>query len=354
MHDSPQANNRKLRELTVMGSPSEIGYQHGRAFAVEIQRFLDDDLARINSLRERPLSRENALRAAGQYAKWIEREVPDVADEIAGIARGSNIDYLEAVLLQIRREIVADHTASECTAIGRWTDTSCLLAQTVDLAGNMGDLALILKVVPLRPDSPAVCMFTFIGLCGYLGLNESGLAICINMIQSPGWRPGVSPYALMRHLLSKASVAEALDEIQRIHRASSRFFMLADWQGLVGVEMTVNDHRTLNARRLVHTNHFIHRDFTGMERNTRSGLANSRLRFDRASKLFADGDVPEVILRDHENFPRSICSHNQGSIRVPCTVGAVILKPREQELLATAGLPCQNLFETFSIRGMRA
>src|SRR5438105_4555696 len=235
MCDTPQAKTRTLHELTVRGTPAEIGFQHGYRFLTEIQRFLNDDLARVNLIREVRLPRAKALRFAGHYAQWVEREIPDVAEEIAGLAKGAGIDYLEAMFLQVRREIIADKSASDCTTLGSWTDTSYWLAQTVDLVGDMADLAMILRVIPSHAASPTICIFTFIGLCGYLGMNESGLAIGINMIQSPDWGPGVSPYLLMRHLLSKTSVAEAIEEIQRIHRASSRFFMLADLRGLTGV-----------------------------------------------------------------------------------------------------------------------
>jgi isopenicillin-N N-acyltransferase like protein len=349
-YDSPPVKTRKLRELTVQGTPGEIGFQHGRAFKTEIHRFLNDDLARINLLREIPLARNKALHIAGRYARCVEHEVPEIAEEIAGLAKGAGIDYLEAMLLQVRREIIASRSAADCTTVGSWTDTSYWLAQTVDLAGDMTDLAVILRIVPSHPGSPTICMFTFIGLSGYLGMNESGLAIGINMLHSPGWRPGVSPYILMRHLLGKTSAAEALEEIQRIRRASSRFFMLADSRGLLGVEMTVNNHRTLCARRLVHTNHFIHPELVDHERNTSSGIKNSKIRFDRALELLDGGHPAESILRDHENYPRSICFHGNADIRVPRTTAAVVLKPAERLLRAVAGSPCENPFQTFPLR----
>jgi len=68
-----------------------------------------------------------------------------------------------AGLAKVRREIIADRSTSDCPTLGAWTDTSYWLAQTVDLAGEMANLAMILRIIPSHPDSPATCMFTFTG-----------------------------------------------------------------------------------------------------------------------------------------------------------------------------------------------
>ena len=347
-HFPPQNHGfSSIPELTVKGSPYEIGLQHGEAFSQQIRGFVDDHLARVNLLRNRPLERDEAMRIAGRYALWIERDLPAIAEEIAGVAHGAGIKYEEAVLLQIRRELI--HTGSKCgdctSIVSRNEEGDVVVAQTIDLAGRMGDLALILRIIPEDPVNPSLCMFTFMGLCGYAGFNSVGLAAGLNMVFSSSWREGVPVYLLLRSLLGKRSIAEAHQDICRIHRASSRYLALADSQSVTGFELTVDDIRTFTVLPLVHTNHYLHPDFQRIDTLDGAVLECSKKRADRAHRLL-EQEVPlELILQDHDNYPRSICAHNLGNSAVTDTVAAIVMNPAKVEMKALVGHPCERSFQ---------
>jgi isopenicillin-N N-acyltransferase-like protein len=342
-------NNVRRRRLTVTGSPYEIGYQHGLTFRKEITQLLNDNVARVNYLRNRTLTLADALSQASSCARYIEEQTPKIADEIAGLAKGAGITYLEAVLLQIRRELI--HGTSlhgDCTSWGFNDGGKVGMAQTIDLAGGMSEFLLILNINPLNTSSPRVCMFTFTGLCGYLGFNSSGIAIGLNMIYCARWRAGVPAYLLIRHLLSKHSIAEILEEIPKIHRASSRYLMIGDARHILGIEMTIDEYRILTDSPVVHSNHFLHPDLVSYEEMNGKPLLFSHRRLERLRTLLQSGTSPAEIFKDHEGYPQGICEHGT-NMRGVNTVGATVIYPGDRRMLAMLGRPCQEEFEEYRL-----
>lgn len=343
-------NSTGHRRLIVTGTPYQIGYQHGHTFHKEISQLLGDNVARINYLRTKPLTLSNALRKASSYARHIEKHMPEIAEEITGIADGAGISYLEAILLQIRRELIHGRSLhGDCTSLASYDSGKVVMAQTIDLAGGMREFALILNIIPCDPLKPKVCMFTFTGLCGYLGFNSAGIAIGLNMIYSAGWRPGVPAYLLIRHLLGQHSLDAALGEIEKIHRASSRYIMMGDARRILGIEMTVNGQRIFRQSPLVHTNHFLHLDLVNLEELNGGPLAFSQKRLERLRALLLTGMSPEDIFKDHEGLPWSICEHGGANMRGINTVGATIIYPGERKMLALIGRPCEEQFQEYRL-----
>jgi predicted choloylglycine hydrolase len=268
-----------------------------------------------------------------------------MAEQVAGLAAGASITYEQAMLLQLRRELILHPgEANDCTSIAFSRDDSGpVIAQNVDLTGDLSELSLVLHITSSDPSRPNICLMTFVGLCAYLGINSHGLAVGINMITSAGWRPGVPPYLLVGHILGCSSTEEAVDELARIRRASSRYLVLADENGAVGVEMTVNDLRTIRAPLLAHANHFLHPDFQSAELKTGEPLTCSRDRLQQIAALAADGVDAVEMLRSP-----GICVHNDGDARNIETVAGVVMTPRTRELRIAAGHPCESKFETYS------
>ncbi|HEV7239243.1 MAG TPA: C45 family peptidase [Thermoanaerobaculia bacterium] len=337
-------------ELFVAGVPYEIGVQYGNAMAAEIDRFLHDGLARINRLRDTPLSAAAVSKFVGESAFWIEKEIPAIAEQVSGLAAGAGITYEQAMSLQLRRELIRHpREAGDCTSIAHvGNGRGPLIAQNVDLVGDLSELSLVLHVESSDASRPKICLLTFVGLCAYLGINSHGLAVGINMVTSAGWRAGVPPYLLVGHILGCSSIAEALDELARIRRASSRYFVLADPGEAVGVEMTVTDLRILRAPLLAHANHFLHPDLQSLETKSGAELACSHDRLQRIASLAARGVDAQEMLGDHDGFPNSICVHNNGDLREIETVAGVVMVPRNRELRIAFGHPCRSEFRAYT------
>ncbi len=339
----------QLPLIEVAGTAFERGAGLGTQLGERIRAFLDQDLARVNRVRARPLSHAAARRYVARVAPIVEAELPEIAQEVRGLAAGARIAYADAMLLQFRRELISA-ADDDCTTVAGFDARGAFVAQNVDLAGDLEDLGIVVRERPSEPGEPAVLMFTHVGLLGYLGLNAAGLGVGINMVLSDGWRPGVAPYLLVRQLLRQRSLAAALHEIERVPRASSRCFLITDGTRIVDVEMTAREHAVAEAGFHLHTNHYVIPALAVHDRYPAGGT--SRPRFERAELLLGDrGDLsPEklaAVLRDHDRHPLGICAHQPGALNR--TIASVMLFPSEGRLLASMGPPCSNDYHPYEL-----
>ncbi|WP_434752337.1 C45 family autoproteolytic acyltransferase/hydolase [Paenibacillus amylolyticus] len=344
-----------LKHIIVSGSPFERGTQYGETLRHDIRDFLNDNIARINSIRRNPFTLEEALGITDSHIPHIEACTPQLAEEIKGLAQGAGISYREGMLLQLRREIIA--TGLECTAFACFSQEGrAVIAQNVDLAGGMTDLGMILEVQTPGAD-PDLLMYTHVGLIGYLGINSYGLGIGLNMVLSPGWRPGVPPYLLIRHLLHQPTLEKCEREIGRVRRASSRNLLMTDGMRLVNVEMTVEHERSIEDSLLVHTNHYLHEDFIGCDLVNPNTSTYPRLK--RAKdRLRQYGDRPAVwqmeeLLAYHESGPGNLCVHQDEDLSNVATIASVILEPSTGRMRICKGYPCTEPFYDYRIERSR-
>jgi len=133
------------------GQPFDVGYQHGAARAGALRAFIDDDLCRINRLAPSPVSMESLRPVLDAYGAAIAAATPRLSEEIDGLASGAGISREMAVLLQVRREIIGFQRVparGDCTTYASLTagpDGGPVLAQTVDLNGNLDDQIAVLE-----------------------------------------------------------------------------------------------------------------------------------------------------------------------------------------------------------------
>lgn len=249
-----------MRVIPVTGPARERGETLGRAHRDTIHRLL--------AWRATPAA------AVWPYAECVHRHLPFLAAEVTGLAAGSGIDEADAWWLQLRRELLAV-PAGDCTTVA--FGAAGLVGQTVDLPPVLGDG---LHALDLAPDAgaPAALVVTFAGLLGYLGTNSAGLAVAINMVQSADWRVGVPPYLLVRAVLRCRGLAEAVELLRTVPRASSRCLTLVAGGTAAAVEMTATDLRATEAATVTMTNHFLHPDLVPLDTSAPAARMESRLR----------------------------------------------------------------------------
>jgi isopenicillin-N N-acyltransferase like protein len=337
------------------GPPFDVGGRHGAARAAELRAFLDDGLARIGRLAPEPVSVPALLPRLAAYSAAIAAATPRLSEEIDGLAQGAGICREEAVLLQVRREIIGFQrvpAAGDCTTYASLTagpGGGPVLAQTVDLNGNLDDQIAVLDVG--WDDAPRrVLVLSFGGLLGYLGMNSDGLAIGLNLVLGGDWQPGLPPYLAIRHLLDQAgSVAEALAILPGLPLASSRSLTLCDQNSAATVEIVDNELRLVEPG--VHTNHLLHPDFAQRDALNVFARNSSRLRL-TAGQAALDS-LPAAGADVEQHFARlsqpPICVADTGDIRRERTVAAVVMLPDRGELHIRPGDPSRSATQSFRI-----
>jgi isopenicillin-N N-acyltransferase like protein len=335
------------------GPPAQAGRRHGATRGPALRRFLDDRLGRVNALLPEPVTLAGLAPLLRQYRDAIACATPDLATEIDGLAEGAGISRDEALFLQVRREILGYRrvpAGGDCTTLAR-TGSRALVAQTIDLSGNLDDQLAVLEVSRQDAGRRALVL-SFAGLLGYLGLNSDGLAIGLNLVVGGEWGPGLPPYLAIRHLLDNAgSVSEAIEILAKLPLASSRCLVLCDPTSCVAVEACAGQIRVLEGPDIVHTNHFLHPDFAAADalnvfaRNSSvrrlaagSAALDALSSVDGAEACFGPLSQPPVLVPD------------VGDIRLERTVAAVVMFPADGELHVRRGDPSVQPTEVFHLR----
>lgn len=357
--------------IRASGEPFEVGYAHGAARAAALRAFLDDGLARISWLAPAPVSLPGLRPVLAEYDARIAAAAPRLSEEISGLAAGAGISREEAVLLQARRELIGYQrvpvpSRGDCTtyaSLSDGPDGEPVLAQTVDLNGDLDDQVTVLDV-GVSGSGRRALLLSFGGLLGYLGLNSDGLAIGLNLVLGGDWGPGLPPYLAIRYLLDNAGcVADALAIVADLPLASSRSLMLCDPVSAACVELLDGEARLVETADLVHTNHFLHPDFASRDqlnvfaRNSSvlrrkaaaAGLAGIRL--GRGPGMGAGAGVEE-----HFGLLAQppICVAGERDIRRERTVAAVVMLPARGELHLRPGNPAASATQAFRLAGAGA
>ncbi|MEU5158922.1 C45 family peptidase [Streptomyces sp. NPDC020875] len=345
--------------VRLTGDPFELGRQHGAARAVELRAFLGDGLARLNHLNDTPLTLDGLRPTIAAFRREIEAAVPELAEEIRGLAEGAGISHEEALLLQTRREVVGYQDTGrppqgDCTTYTRVDPAGphSVLAQTVDLNGNLDDQTCVLSVARTGTRREVLTL-SFGGLLGYLGMNSDGLAVGINLVLGGRWRAGLPPYLAVRHVLDTAgSVDEALGVLEGLRLASSRSLTLCDPRGAAYTEFLDGRMHTVRAMRTVHTNHFLHREFIPYDKLNVFARNSSRRRLD-ACTLRLDA-LPEAALPTEHLALLStppIFVPDNGNIRRERTVAVVAMRPAFGDLHLLGSRPSEPA-RVFSARAL--
>ncbi|HEX4829607.1 MAG TPA: C45 family peptidase [Trebonia sp.] len=352
------------------GEPFDVGYQHGAALAARLRAFLDDGLARVGKLAAGPASLEGLRPVLAEYDARIAAATPRLGEEIGGLAAGAGITREEAVLLQVRREVIGYQRVpalvrGDCTTyahLAAGPGGEPVLAQTVDLNGDLDDQIAVLDI-GLSGAGRRALLLSFGGLLGYLGINSDGLAVGLNLVLGGDWGPGLPPYLAIRHLLDNAgSVAEAIAILRDLPLASSRTLTLCDRTSVACVELLSGEARLVGspqsgtegtpARELVHTNHFLHPDFTRYDQLNIFARNSSALRLKTAVAGLATLGAPGGAgVEEHFGLLSQppICVAGNGDIRREKTVAAVVLLPARGELHLRPGDPSASATESFRL-----
>jgi hypothetical protein len=178
--------------IEASGSPRNVGLQYGRKAAERIRRTID---IYQRSFAEKGVDWTVARTAAAPYALRIERAYPRIAEEMRGIATGAGVPFEDIVAINARTDILhgslgkardGSDDIDGCTSAVALPPTTreghLIHAQNWDWRDECADCSIVLKIVP--DTGPSMLLFAEAGLVAYVGLNNAGLAITTNHLES--------------------------------------------------------------------------------------------------------------------------------------------------------------------------
>ncbi len=345
--------------IEVSGSARERGMQHGQKARARIERSIAN-YARLFAYCG--IDWAGAQRLGAGYRDIIGGFDPALLAEIEGIAAGAGRQVNEILALNARTEILPPHYPGEphpersriraanakqgvpdwgeCTALAvkpaQSANGSTLLAQNWDWLGVQRAVLVLLRV---HDAAGAACLtLTEAGMLAKIGFNRQGFGVCLNILRSAddGARAGVPVHALLRALLARASVADAIEFAGRLSFGASSNVLCADASGdTAALEISPRGLEVLRGTEaaLCHTNHFL-APAAARHQAALAPSLSTRPRLERINALtrahqgrFSGADLQRMLSDEADGF-LSICRSPDPSldpeIRIE-TVASVVM-----------------------------
>jgi isopenicillin-N N-acyltransferase like protein len=363
----------RYREITVAGSPRDMGRQIGEAARDEIRGFCEVALQRVNKTVR--VSHKTAYSIAERSLPFAEEYAPHLVEELRGTAEAAGVSLIDLMLLQVRNQLKPEADAG-CTSlsIANSETNNPIVAQNWDNDPLLDDFTVVLTRRPVN--QPATICVTQAGLIAYIGFSDTGIAACLNTLPAPSRDVGVPHYFTLRGLYEAKSLDGCVRAVNRAHRAIPANIMLGTPQGPANLEVTIDrvdvlrpenvadaasvgtDAGSVRHDRITHTNHCLHPELCAIN-DEFPELIQSYPRKDRIDVLLAECpgvvtvDNVERLLRDHAGNPRSICRHpnDDSDTGFWQTVFSVVIEPVQRRMHITRGTPCDHPFETYCLQG---
>ncbi len=340
-----------LHVIRVKGTYHEIGLAHGeqlRERIAETASFYNEVLFR---------GQHDLIRQQGElYQAVIEDFSAGFATEIRAIARAANQPVWQIAALNARTEIyqrVEASPKSECTSA--YFPESRLLGQNWDWMEPMEQLVVVMEIT--YPDGHRILQLTEPGIIGKIGLNSSGLGVCLNILTGPASPPALPVHIILRAALECRSISAFSDLLKQIPLGTFSNILIADESGhcqdfeICGDQLQQIDY---GDQPIVHTNHFLSEYRERTQEATDPLFASSRQRFSRGSELYIEAKANlaqfKQMLADETGAPLEICrSYRLVNGNIIGTVSSLIMDLKARELHITMGKCSKNPWHKLSI-----
>jgi isopenicillin-N N-acyltransferase like protein len=295
---------RPIELVRVEGTHRQVGVQIGTATAAVVRRHADA----VDAGR---------LAQAVAYRDATAAELPWLVEELDGVAEGAGADPL-AVFAASIEEIWADAAVpagrcSDLVGCGPATaDGHVWVAHCNDLEPECEEELVALE---WRVAGDPVSFTIGIGPWISVGFNSAGLALTGNELSPSDDRVGIPRLLLVRDILRRRTLEQAVLAAFHPRRASSYNNLLSHRDGgVVSVEGSATDAELLRPEggTLAHTNHYTSARMSRYERDPGS-TAGSRARQRSACAWLERRPITPGLLRealsDHTGAPDSLCRH---------------------------------------------
>ncbi len=227
------------------------GRAHGEHWRAAIHELAELRLG-LTLRRSGFLDEAEVLAAAGLHLPVLHAQLPQLAEELHGIADGADISPERVVVLNhytdlrdVPRSVLGPAAEQEqqrepgdpdgCTAIYFSGDRGPLMGETWDLHANAEPYVRMLRIAPAGGEHETLCL-TLVGCLGAVGISSRGVAVTVNNLSSTDGRVGVVWPALVRAMLEQPDARAAYELLLRTPLSSGHHYVIADGHDYYGVE----------------------------------------------------------------------------------------------------------------------
>jgi hypothetical protein len=191
--------------------------------------------------------------------------------EVRGIAEGSAQRFHTVLAYQMMDEEWAFRVSSAkspkasieaCSAFGVVRDDgTAIVAQNMDLPSHYDGTQVLLRVRP--DDGPAVMVLTPAGMTGTCGLNEHGIAVCVNaLFQLRHGHTGLPVGFVLREALAQRTFDDATDWLRSVPHATAQNYLIGHPGEVRDFEASPHEisEVAVDQGQIAHTNHVLVND----------------------------------------------------------------------------------------------
>lgn len=301
------------------------------------------------------------------YVAATKNFIPEVLDEITGIAEGAGRSFNDIFVLNSRSELLWDLNlfAGECSSLaalpGFTYKNSTLLAQNWDYFKLVEPYQVILKIHQ-RESIPPIVTFTEAGQLSKIGLNGIGIGLVVNNLMANQSTIGVPWILITRKILESNCLCQAMGYVQVTPQAHSMNFLMAHKDGeAIDIETSSVENHIIYPERnfYVHTNHYLEPCQGFKDMKTLNPNTSTYDRYYRLQKKLGqmngkvDVKILQDILRDHFNNHFSICVHDSDeffpSMPILKTCLSIVMDLSLKRVSYTIGNPCEKEYEILDV-----
>lgn len=299
----------------------ENGRKHGEKFCEGIK-----SLAKIRKelmLAKSPHLENHLTSLAEEQLKTTKSYAPHLYEEMIGIAEGAGISLEEIVILNNYTDFRDLEMPEEgCTTIHIKSEAGNFAGQTWDMHASAKDYLCLIKV-PSLDSSPPQLILTLVGCVGLMGINSHGLLVGVNNINTKNAKAGIIWPALVRRLLDESKHEEMENILRECPVTSGHNYLLSssgkgqNWE--VTPEFREIASEVTKEGVIFHTNHCMAENVKSIEDSTSlSSTTHARHKImETKSSLLNNLSDLHSILTDHDEYPKSICSHYESGAQDP-------------------------------------
>ncbi len=349
--------------IKVKGSHREIGRQIGEEARSLVEHSIESAKVLVGlTYNHLQLDWNGANIQGRKYLPFAQERYPQYVEEIIGIAEGANVSYDDLVVLHAMEAVTMDALhLTKCTSMGvdeqHTANGHVLVAHNEDwIPEDEVDVMIIHAEVD---DEPPWIGMTYGGLLPNIGMNAIGLAQCCDSVYPNDCRIGIPRIIASRAVLGSRLISDAIRHMIVPLRAAGYNHLLGHESGeLYNIEVSARHFALLRSEDgyIVHTNHYLDPAMQAIEDES-DELISTRVRFSRAKHLLNKNDQHTVqtlqtILRDHINYPDSICNHSTNTndpMDREKTITSLVMDLTSRQVSIAWGSPCKNSFHTYQL-----
>ena len=304
-------------------SPLEWGQLHGESVRAGIQELAQ--IRRDLMLKKNPALMPLLSELAQRQWESTKQFAPSLALELEGLYQGANLTITDIVILNNYTDFRDIIPEQGCSSLAIKRHKHMLAGQTWDMHRTAKNYICTL-VIPESPDSPGQVVLSLVGCLGLMGVNQRGIFIGVNNINTRGAKAGVMWPAVVRRSLQSSNFDQMRDVVTTAPVTSGHNYLLADsqmaqhWEITPDFkEMVSNLESNQNDGGIFHTNHCLSPKTKKIEdQGSLSSTTFSRWELLQKHLPTIENSMGLLsTLTSHDNHPKGICNHYESGLQDP-------------------------------------